>query len=95
LRRRIIELEATLDKPAKARRRTRNLLFSAACFGGGLLISPIMGAGSFVIALLSAHLLIDNPAEDNEIHVDDVEARAELQQLESQVKDLERRSRQP
>jgi len=54
-----------------------------------------MGAGSFVIALLSAHLLIDNPAEDNEIHVDDVEARAELQQLESQVKDLERRSRQP
>lgn len=58
-------------------------------------MSPIMGAGSFVIALLSAHLLIDNLAEDNEIHVDDVEARAELQQLESQVKDLERRSRQP
>lgn len=93
LRKRIIELQASLDPPNRARRRTRNLLVSGAGFFGGLILSSVTGPGGFAVSLASAYVLMDNLAEDSEVHVHDRKARAELQRLTRQIEALERAQR--
>lgn len=95
LRDRAIALAASLDQPARAKRRTRNLLLSAAGIAGGLILAPVTGFGSFAIMVASGYVLTDNLVEDNEVYVQDLKAQFELQQLNREIEELERASQNP
>lgn len=95
LRERAIVLAASLDQPARARRRTRNLLLSAAGIAGGLILAPVTGFGSFSIMLASGYVLVDNLVEDNEVYVQDLKAQFELEQLNREIAELERAIQNP